>query len=85
MSKHIVNIHEAKTHFSKIIQAVLDGEEVIIAKAGHPVVKMSPIEPQKKQIKFGTMKGKIWMSDDFDAPLPEDILNAFEGKDENTH
>lgn len=82
MQSHTVNIHQAKTHFSKLIQAVVDGEEVIIAKAGHPLVKMSPIKPPKKKLKFGSMKGKIWISDDFDDPLPEDILAAFEGKDE---
>ncbi len=75
----IYNIHEAKTHFSKIIQAVLDGEEIIIAKAGHPVVKLSPIFA-KKERRFGVLKGKIHIPDDFYEPLPEDMLRAFEGE-----
>lgn len=84
MHRHTVNIHEAKTHFSKLIQAVLNGEEIIIAKAGHPVVKLSPIAPQKKELVFGGMKGEIWLSDDFNDPLSDDLLALFEGKkDEN--
>lgn len=83
MHSQTVNIHEAKTHFSKLIQSVLDGDEVIIAKAGHPVVKMMPIRPRKER-KFGTMKGKISVSDDFNDPLPNDLLDLFEGKNEDT-
>ena len=85
MHTQTYNIHEAKTHFSKLIQAVLDGEEIIIAKAGQPLVKMAPFVAPKKKLVAGTMKGKIWMSDHFDDPLPDDLLDLFEGKDENTH
>lgn len=76
-----INIHEAKTHFSKLIQSVLEGEEVVIAKAGQPLVRMVPLLPSKKN-RFGTLKGKIKIADDFDAPLPEDILQGFYGENQ---
>lgn len=63
-----VNVHEAKTHFSKLLAQVSAGEEIIIAKAGKPVARLAPIEPKaaKKRVP-GIDKGKIWMSDDFDV------------------
>jgi prevent-host-death family protein len=63
-----VNIHEAKTHFSKLLAQVSAGEEIIIAKAGKPVARLGPIEPKapKKRVP-GIDKGKIWMADDFDV------------------
>lgn len=72
----IVNIHEAKTHFSKLIDAVIHGNEIIIAMAGKPVAKLEPIS--KKSRRFGVMKGKIKIAKDFDAPLPDDFLEEFE-------
>ena len=68
------NIHEAKTHFSKLVDAVMRGEEIMIAKAGKPAVKLVPISPQKPELRFGVLKGKIRIADDFDAPLPHDTL-----------
>ena len=76
------NIHDAKTNFSKLIAFALAGEEVIIAKAGQPLVKLVPITENKKS-RFGAYKGKIKIADDFDAPLPDDILNAFYGDNES--
>ncbi|MDB5842464.1 MAG: prevent-host-death family protein [Herminiimonas sp.] len=76
---HIVNIHEAKTQFSKLIEAASQGEEVIIAKAGKPVAKLVPIDAQVPVRKPGALQGKIRIADDFDAPLPDDIQAAFEG------
>lgn len=73
----IVNIHEAKTHFSKLVNAVLQGHEVVIAMAGKPVAKLSPIAKKAKR-RFGVLKGKIKVSKDFDAPLPTEILKDFE-------
>ncbi len=67
-----VNIHEAKSQLSKLIEAACSGEEVVVAKAGKPLVKLSPIEakrPKKRQ--FEGSKGRVWISDDFDDPLPE--------------
>ena len=65
------SIHEAKTNLSKLIQRALAGEEVIIANAGKPVVKLVPIEAPTKKPKFGGWKGEVWMADDFDAELED--------------
>lgn len=73
----IVNIHEAKTHFSKLVDAVIHGSEILIAMAGKPVAKLVPIL-KKPQRKFGVLKGKIKISKDFDAPLSDEILADFE-------
>jgi prevent-host-death family protein len=74
-----VNIHEAKTHFSKLIDAVLHGQEIIIAMAGKPVAKLGPIKSVKPKRRFGVLKGKVKIAKDFDAPLSEEILREFEG------
>lgn len=73
----IVNMHEAKTHFSKLVDSVLRGNEVLIAMAGKPVAKLGPI-PKIPKRKFGVLKGKIKVAKDFDAPLPENLLEDFE-------
>jgi prevent-host-death family protein len=65
-----VNIHEAKTHFSRLIARVEGGEEITIAKAGRPVAKLVPIAPKRGPRKPGSAKGKFWMSPDFDEPIP---------------
>lgn len=64
-----VNVHEAKTHLSRLLAEVEDGEEIVIARAGKPVARLvrdngAPLQPRKP----GALKGKIWMADDFDAP-----------------
>ena len=75
-----VNMHEAKTHFSKLIRRVLNGEEVIIARAGEPVARLGPVEGQRKPRREpGSARGLVRIADDFDAPLPDDILAGFEG------
>ena len=74
----IVNMHEAKTHFSKLIERVRRGEEIIVAKAGKPVAKLLPIA-QGAQVRVpGSARGKITLSADFDAPLPDELLDDFE-------
>ena len=73
-----VNIFEAKTHLSKLIAKVEQGEEVIIARAGKPVARLTAAKPEKKPIIFGLLKGKLHVADDFDAPLPPEILAEFE-------
>jgi prevent-host-death family protein len=72
-----VNIHQAKTNLSKLLVAVSLGEEVIIAKAGTPIAVIKPITQSKPKRKPGSMKGKIKISDDFDDPLPDDLLKLF--------
>lgn len=77
-----VNIHEAKTHFSKLIEQIQRGEEIVIAKAGVPVARLVPYVERKSAIRPpGSMKGELWIADDFDAPLPDELLSAFEGDD----
>ena len=66
-----VNVHEAKTHLSKLIQKVVDGEEVIIARGNQPIIKLVLIEKLKPKRRLGTAKGKIKISDDFDEPLED--------------
>ena len=74
------NIHDAKTQFSKLIEAVSQGEEIIIAKAGKPAARLVPIQAKKPLVrKPGSLKGKIKIAEDFDAPLPNEIQSAFEG------
>jgi prevent-host-death family protein len=75
-----VDIHEAKTHLSKLIERVTEGEEIIIARGGKPVARLAPIAAQPKKPRVpGRLRGKIWVGKDFDAPLPQDVLALFEG------
>jgi prevent-host-death family protein len=68
----VFNIHEAKTHFSKLLERVLNGEEVIIAKAGKPVARLLPFETDDRSPRLpGADKGKVLILPDFDEPLPE--------------
>ena len=73
-----VNIHEAKTHFSRLLARVAKGEEIVISKAGKPVARLVPIEETLTKRIAGSAKGSVIISDDFDAPLPESIINSFE-------
>ena len=75
-----VNIHDAKTQFSRLVDAAARGEEIIIAKAGKPTARLVAIERVKPKRRFGTLRGKIRIADDFDAPLPPEVIAAFEGR-----
>ena len=75
-----INIHEAKTQFSKLVEAVSHGEEIVIARAGKPAAMLVPVQAKKAVRRPGGMKGKINVADNFDAPLPDDIQAAFEGQ-----
>lgn len=66
----IVNSYEAKTHLSKLIRRALDGERIVIAKAGKPLVELLPFREQARRV-GGIWKGQVRMADDFDEPLPE--------------
>jgi prevent-host-death family protein len=72
-----VNVHEAKTHLSRLLERVERGEEVTIARAGKPVAKLVPLEPPARRGMWGKYKGQIWMSADFDEPLPWQIFPGF--------
>ena len=73
-----VNIHEAKTHFSSLLARVEKGEEIIICKSGKPVACLHAIEEKPVNRIPGNAKGKVIIAENFDAPLPQSILNAFE-------
>jgi len=73
-----VNIHEAKTHLSKLLERVMLGEEIIIAKSGKPVALITPYGKSLRKRVPGTAEGQITIAPDFDAPLPESILEGFE-------
>lgn len=75
-----INVHEAKTHFSKLLQRVMAGEEIVIAKSGEPIARLVPYKSTPKPRSPGSAKGQIWIAPDFDAPLPDEIIDAFEGK-----
>jgi prevent-host-death family protein len=75
---HQVNIFEAKTQLSKLVELAEHGQDVVIARAGKPVARLTSLKPEKKPIVFGLMKGEIWVADDFDDPLPPEVLAEFE-------
>jgi prevent-host-death family protein len=74
-----VNIHEAKTHFSKLVDKAMHGEEIIIAKAGKPAARLVPLREAARKIQFGLMQGEVEIAENFDAPLPESVMATFEG------
>jgi prevent-host-death family protein len=74
-----VNIHEAKTHFSRLIDRVLLGEDIIIARAGRPVARLVPAAARPSRRVPGSAAGRVQVADDFDAPLPEHVLQEFAG------
>jgi prevent-host-death family protein len=74
-----INIHEAKTHLSRIIEEVANGAEVIIAKAGEPMARLIPIAAKPRPKNLGLLRGKIKVPDDFNSPVPE-VIADFEGR-----
>jgi prevent-host-death family protein len=74
-----VNLHAAKTHLSRLVDEAVAGQEVVIAKAGRPMVRLVPVRTGRRT-GFGELKGRIAIAGDFDAPLPDDLLRAFGAK-----
>jgi len=74
-----VNVHEAKTHLSRLLNRVADGEEIVIARGGRPVAALVPVGDRPAVRRPGTARGRIVIGDDFDAPLPEPVLKGFTG------
>ena len=76
-----VNLHAAKTHFSRLVDEAAAGAEIIIAKAGTPVAKLVPLSPVDvgSRRRLGALAGRASVPEDFDAPLPDTVLDAFEG------
>lgn len=75
-----VNIHQAKTELSKLVERAEAGEEVLIARAGKPVAKLVPLTNVGKRRRLGVLDGKFKIPDDFNAALPESVLRSFEGR-----
>ncbi len=75
-----VNVYAAKTNLSQLLDRAAGGEEVIITRNGRPVARLVALTPARKLRTLGTLKGRIRIRKDFDAPLPGDVLDAFEGK-----
>ena len=75
-----INIHEAKTHLSRLLEQVAGGEEIIIAKAGKAIARLVPLDAAPKKRQLGLLKGKLNVPDDFDAQLSDNDLALFEGR-----
>ena len=75
-----VNIHEAKTQLSKLVDEVSQGNEVVIAKAGKPMARLVPVHTARKSRKLGLLAGKFSVPADFDAPLTAEVVASFEGR-----
>jgi prevent-host-death family protein len=73
----VVNVHEAKTHFSKLLDRVAKGEAIVIARAGTPIAKLVPLDPPAAR-PLGLDAGSVVIAPDFDAPLPDEVLDGFE-------
>lgn len=77
-----VNLYEAKTHLSKLVEAAARGEEIVIAKAGKPRARLVPLEKPQAKRTPGGLKGRIWIADDFDDELPPEVLAGFSGEED---
>ena len=73
------NVHEAKTHLSRLLDRVAKGEDIVIAKAGVPVARLVPVVVSVDERPLGSERGRVVIADDFNAPLPPDVLTSFEG------
>jgi len=74
-----VNVHEAKTHLSRLLNRVAAGEEIVIARGGKPIAALVPLGAVTQDRKSGSAKGRITVREDFDAPLPDELLKGFTG------
>ncbi len=79
MSELVLNLYEAKSSLSRLVDRAAAGEEIIIAKAGRPLAKLVPIASNAKLRQPGGWEGRVEISEDFDDPLPDPLLDAFEG------
>jgi prevent-host-death family protein len=76
----VLNLYEAKSQLSALVEEAAAGNEIIIAKAGVPRARLVPLRPRVPRRRPGGSEGRIWMAPDFDAPLPDELLDLFEGK-----
>ena len=75
-----VNMHEAKTHLSRLVERVETGEEIVISRAGKPVARLVAIQPPRGSRTPGRLRVRVRIADDFDAPLPDEVAAAFAGE-----
>jgi len=74
-----IELVKAKAQFSKLVRLAEQGQDFVIARDGKPVARLTQLESEKKpKLQFGLMKGKIWVAEDFDAPLPDEVIAQFE-------
>lgn len=73
-----VSVHEAKTHLSRLLRRVAEGEEIVIANAGRPVARLVPVESARPSRRLGLDRDRVRIAEDFDAPLPEAVRGSFE-------
>ena len=77
MTKRPINIGDARNNLSQLVERAAAGEEIVIAKAGRPMARLVPFRNVRAKRRTGALKDKIWISPDFDAPLPKEIAKAF--------
>lgn len=76
----MIEVSVANVDLTRLVEDVAAGEEIVLTMAGKPVARLVPFEPRREPRKPGLLKGKIWIADDFDDPLPEEIMAAFRGE-----
>ena len=81
MPTRSINIYEAKTQLSKLVDRAAAGEDVLISRAGKPVARLTRLQEPKRTVRFGLLKGSVKVAKDFDAPLPDDLQGQFEGRE----
>ena len=74
-----LNLYEARTHLSRLVDRAAAGEEIVIAKDGRPLARLVPLAPAARPRELGFLGDEVWVGPDFDAPLPNDLQRAFEG------
>jgi prevent-host-death family protein len=75
-----VNIYEAKTRLSQLVDKAASGEDVVVSRNGRPLVRITRLDPPQRRIRFGLLEGKVQVPADFDAPLSDAVLADFEGR-----
>jgi prevent-host-death family protein len=73
------NMHEAKTHLSRLAERAANGEEIVIARSGRPLARLVALQGPRRPRQLGFWKDEVWISEDFDAPLPAELQRHFEG------
>jgi prevent-host-death family protein len=75
-----VNIYDAKTRLSQLVDQAAAGEDVVVSRNGKPLVRITQLDVPRRRVRFGVLKGKVRVAADFDAPLPDEALAGFEGR-----